>query len=66
MWRRTSSAPTSAWNVLPAAITTAARIDPSMVMFAAKLPTNTPGHSRFPPRSSAASAIPDPGQIAVA
>jgi len=43
-----------------------ARIAPSTVTFAAKLPARTAGQSRFPPRSSAATAIPDGGQTAVA
>src|SRR6185295_451414 len=44
----------------------AAKIEPSTVRLAARLPTQTPGHSRFPASSSAATAMPDPGQSAVA
>jgi hypothetical protein len=48
------------------AITAAARIAPSMVRLARKLPAKTAGHRRLLPSSSAASAMPDGGQTAVA
>jgi hypothetical protein len=43
-----------------------ARYAPSIVRLARKLPTQTAGHRRLPPSSSAASAMPDGGQTAVA
>ena len=61
-----SSAPATACSALPVAITAEAKSEPSIVRFAARLPTKTPGHSRRPPSISAASAMPDAGQIAVA
>jgi hypothetical protein len=52
--------------VLPVAIRIDEKNAPSTVRLAAKLPTQTAGHSRPPASSSAARAIPDGGQIAVA
>jgi hypothetical protein len=43
-----------------------ARTEPSIVRFAARLPTQMPGQSRFAARSSTAIAIPDAGQSAAA
>jgi hypothetical protein len=38
----------------------------SMLTFAAKLPTQTAGQSRLPPKRSAATAMPEGGHSAVA
>jgi hypothetical protein len=65
-WRRTSVAMANVCSVLPVAITAAAASAPSTVRLAAKLPSKTPGQRRVPQRSSAASAMPEGGQIAVA
>ncbi len=59
-------ATTKACRLLPVAITAEASTAPSTVRLAAKLPIHTPSHSRLPQRSSAASAMPEGGQIAVA
>jgi hypothetical protein len=66
MCRRTRVATTAVCRVLPLAMMMDATIAPSIVTFAAKLPTHTAGHSRVPAMSSAASAIPEGGQTAVA
>jgi len=66
MLRSTSVAIAYTSSVEPVAITAAARKLPSTVMFAAKLPSHTPGQSRFPQSSSAARAMPEGGHTAVA
>jgi len=63
---RTSQAMAQACTVLPLAIKAEPSSAPSTLALAAKLPIQTAGHSRHPPRSSAASAMPDGGQMAVA
>ena len=50
----------------PVAITAAARMSPSTVALATKLPSQMPGHSRRSQSSSAASPMPDGGHTAVA
>ena len=65
-WRRTSVATAKACSVLPVAMTRDASNAPSTVKLAAKLPIQTPGQKRLPPRSIAASAMPDGGQTALA
>jgi hypothetical protein len=52
--------------VLPVAMTMEATSEASMVRLAAKLASHTAGQRRLPARSSAATAIPDGGQTAVA
>jgi hypothetical protein len=54
------------WMLLPVAITVAATSAPSTAALAAKLPSQIPGQSCRPQRSSAASAMPEGGQMAVA
>jgi hypothetical protein len=66
MCRRTRTASTSAWSVLPVAINAEENNAPSTVTLAAKLPAQIAGHSRPPPSSTAASAMPEGGQIALA
>jgi len=61
-----SSAPAAACTALPEAMRAEAKSDPSIVKFAARLPIQIPGHSRFPASNSPASAIPDAGQTGVA
>jgi hypothetical protein len=56
----------TAWIELPAAMTAEASSAPSIVRLAKKLPASTAGHRRRPPRSNAATAIPEGGQTAVA
>ncbi len=64
--RRTSVATAKACRVLPLAMTSEASSAPSIVRLAAKLPIHTPGQRRRLARSSAASAIPEGGQMALA
>jgi hypothetical protein len=60
-----SDAPTTASSVLPTVIPRAVATGTSVVTFARNAPSATPGHSRRPPSSSAASARPVGGQIPV-
>lgn len=66
MCLRTSAAIATVCSVLPVAMTSDARNAPSIVILAAKLPSQTAGHSRLVARSSAATAMPEGGQTAVA
>jgi hypothetical protein len=66
MYRRTSAASAKLCRVLPVAIRAEANSAPSTVKLAATLPSQIAGQSRAPARSSAARAIPEGGQIAVA
>ena len=61
-----SVATVKACRLLPVAITAETSSAPSIVRLAAKLLSHTPGQSRLPHRRSAARAMPDGGQIAVA
>ncbi len=53
-------------TLLPVAIIAEATSAPSTLALAAKLPSQIPGQSCRPHRRSAASAIPEGGQMAVA
>ena len=55
-----------AWSVLPVAMTPDATSDSSIVTLARKLASQIAGQSLVPASSSAASAIPEGGQTAVA
>ena len=62
--RQTSQAPISASQVLPPAMPRDVTTDACVVTFTKKAPRNTPGQSRYPQTSNAASATPVGGQTA--
>ena len=66
MCPRTRPPIASACSVLPVSDDDRGDERTSIVRLAAKLAAQTAGHSRPPPSSSAASAMPDGGQTAVA
>ena len=66
MKRRISVAPASASSVLPVPIRADASHEVSTVRLASAAPIQTPGQTRFPSASVAASAMPEGGHTAVA